>query len=84
MVANGYGYSIFNVRPRSNQALDGRKLLRVPLAGTHRPMTIGIATLKQLRQSRLVEAFETHCRSFISNSYIPGMVAPALEGLVRV
>ena len=26
MVANGYGYSIFNVRPRSNHALDGRKL----------------------------------------------------------
>ena len=84
MVANGYGYSIFNVRPRSNHALDGRKLVRVRLAGTHRPMTIGTATLKQLRQSRLVEAFETHCRSFISESYIPGMVAPALERTVRI
>jgi DNA-binding transcriptional LysR family regulator len=79
MVANGYGYSIFNVRPRSNHALDGRKLVRVPLAGIHRPMTICIATLKQLRQSRLVEAFEAHCRSVISDSYIPGMVAPSLE-----
>lgn len=84
MVANGYGYSIFNVRPRSNLALDGRKLVRVRLAGTHRPMIIGTATLKQLRQSRLVDAFETHCRSFISESYIPGMVAPALERTVRV
>ena len=84
MVANGYGYSIFNVRPRSNHALDGRKLMRVRLAGTHRPMIIGTATLKLLRQSRLVEAFETHCRSFISKSYIPGMVAPALERTVRV
>jgi DNA-binding transcriptional LysR family regulator len=84
MVANGYGYSIFNVRPRSNHALDGRKLIRVRLAGTHRPMIIGTATLKRLRQSRLVEAFETHCRSFISESYIPGMVARALERTVRV
>jgi DNA-binding transcriptional LysR family regulator len=84
MVANGYGYSIFNVRPRSNHALDGRKLMRVRLAGTHRPMIIGTATLKLLRQSRLVEAFETHCRSFISESYIPGMVAPAFERTVRV
>jgi hypothetical protein len=84
MVANGYGYSIFNVRPRSNHALDGRKLMRVRLAGTHRPMIIGTATLKLLRQSRLVEAFETHCRSSISESYIPGMVAPAFERTVRV
>jgi DNA-binding transcriptional LysR family regulator len=84
MVANGYGYSIFNVRPRSNHALDGRKLVRVRLAGNHRPMTIGTATLKQLRQSRLVEAFETHCRSLISESYIPGMVAPASERTVRI
>ncbi len=84
MVANGYGYSIFNVRPRSNHALDGRKIVRVRLAGTHRPMIIGTATLKQLRPSRLVEAFEAHCRSFISESYIPGMVAPALERTVRI
>jgi DNA-binding transcriptional LysR family regulator len=84
MVANGCGYSIFNVRPRSNHALDGRKLVRVRLTDTHRPMIIGTATLKHLRQSRLVEAFETHCRSFISEAYIPGMVAPVLERAVRV
>lgn len=47
-------------------------------------MIIGTATLKHLRQSRLVEAFETHCRSFISEAYIPGMVAPVLERAVRV
>jgi hypothetical protein len=81
MVANGYGYSIFNVRPRSEFALDGRKVVRVRLSGDHRPMVIGCATLKLLAQSqsRLVKAFQAHCRAFVSDSYIPGMVAPKFE-----
>ena len=83
MVANGYGYTLFNVRPRSDQALDGKRLVRVPLLGDHRPMRIGLARLRQLTRSRIVEAFEAHCRAFISDAYIPGMVAPALERLVK-
>ena len=76
MVANGYGYTLANVRPRSDLALDGRRLVRVKLAGEHRPTVIGIATLKGIRKSRLLEAFESHCRAFVSDGYIPGMVAP--------
>jgi hypothetical protein len=79
MVANGYGYTILNARPRSEYALDGRRLVRVPLAGEHRPMVIGTATLKLLAQPKLVNAFEEHCRASISDSYIPGMVAPKLD-----
>ncbi|HWK43205.1 MAG TPA: LysR family transcriptional regulator [Stellaceae bacterium] len=79
MVANGYGYTLANVRPRSDYALDGRRVVRVRLAGEHRPMAIGMATLGHLRKSRLVEAFETHCRAFVSDAYIPGMVALASE-----
>jgi DNA-binding transcriptional LysR family regulator len=76
MVANGYGFALFNVRPRSDYALDGRKVVRVRLAGDHRPMVVGSATLKVLAQTRLVQAFESHCQAFVSDSYIPGMVAP--------
>jgi DNA-binding transcriptional LysR family regulator len=76
MVANGLGYSLLNIRPRSDQALDGKTLKRVRLAGDHRPMIIGTATLKSLRKSRLLQAFEAHCRSCVSDKYIPGMVAP--------
>ncbi len=78
MVANGYGYALFNVTPRSDFALDGRRVVRVPLAGDHRPMTLGLATLKQLNRSRLVTAFLNHARAFISDAYIPGMVPPAM------
>jgi len=79
MVANCYGYTLANVRPRSDLALDGRRVVRVRLAGEHRPLTIGMATLEQLRKSQLLIAFETHCRSFVSDAYIPGMEAPAEE-----
>ena len=78
MVANGYGYSLANVTPRSDSAMDGRKIVRVRLAGEHRPMTIGFAALKQLRKSRLLTAFGSHASSFISDSYIPGMVPPTM------
>ncbi|WP_340117449.1 LysR substrate-binding domain-containing protein [Pelagibius sp. 7325] len=76
MVANGYGYSLFNAFPRSDQALDGRRLVRVPLAGKPRPMRLGMATATQVKPLRLVEAFQAHCRSVVSDSYIPGMVPP--------
>ncbi len=78
MVANGYGYTLMNVRPRSDMAMDGRRVVRVPLSGDHKPMVIGVVSLKQSRKSRLVEMFERHCQSFISDAYIPGMVAPVM------
>jgi DNA-binding transcriptional LysR family regulator len=73
MVANGLGYTLVNVRPRADIALDGRRLHRVALAGDPPPLRIGIAALKQLRKTRLAEAFERHCRELISENYIPGM-----------
>ncbi|CAM5761904.1 HTH-type transcriptional regulator GltC [Labrys miyagiensis] len=79
VVANGYGYTIVNVRPRSDLAMDGRRVVRVPLAGDHKPMVIGVASLKQVRKSRLLDMFEKHCKSFVSDAYIPGMVAPVMD-----
>jgi|SRR5882724_1777754 len=79
MVANGYGYALFNVRPRNSVALDGRQLYAVPLAGEHRDLQIGLATLKELKKSRLCLAFEEHCRLRISSTYIPGMVTLPME-----
>jgi DNA-binding transcriptional LysR family regulator len=76
MVANGLGYALVNVRPRAEVALDGRRVYRVVLAGDPPPLQIGLATLKQLKKTRLVEAFERHCQELISETYIPGMAAP--------
>jgi DNA-binding transcriptional LysR family regulator len=72
-VANGHGYSLANVRPRSDLALDGRRVVRVPLSGDQRPMRVGLATLSRRVKSRLISAFEAHCRAIVSEAHIPGM-----------
>ena len=77
MVANGLGYSLLNVRPRSDVALDGGRLKPVALAGDPPALRVGIATLKQLKKTRLAETFEAHCRELISDKQIPGMAPPA-------
>jgi DNA-binding transcriptional LysR family regulator len=76
MVANGHGYSLANAMPRSNLALDGRRVVRIPLAGEHRPMTVGLLSLADVQKSKLFQAFEAHCSDLISADNIPGMVPP--------
>ena len=76
LMAYGFvGYALFNVRPKSNQSLDGKRMVRVRLAGTHRPMLLGLATYKPAKRSRLAGVFMARCRSYISDQYIPGMSA---------
>lgn len=84
MVANGYGYTLANVRPRSEHALDGRRLVRVRLSGDNRPMVVGTAVLTEMRSFKLCEAFKSHCRSYISDAYIPGMVSPIFDRQLRI
>lgn len=75
MVANGIGYALFNVRPKSNMSLDGKRLVRVRLAGQNRPMLLGMARYKPAKQSTLTRVFMDRCRAYISDQYIPGMSA---------
>lgn len=73
MVANNYGYTLTNIRPRSMIALDGRELVSIPLRGNLRPMVVGIISLESNGDSRLLEVFRQHCRSLITEQGIPGM-----------
>ena len=75
LVANGMGYAIFNARPISTQSLDGKRFVRLRLAGKHRPMLLGLATYTQVKQSRVTQVFMERCRAYISDQYIPGMSA---------
>ena len=78
MVANGYGYTIANVRPRAQIAMDGRPVVPILISGEHRQLNIGVISLQRPKKSRLLAMFEQHCRSVVSDSYIPGMVAPVM------
>lgn len=73
LVTNGVGYALFNVRPKSNQSLDGKRFSRLRLAGQHRPMLLGLATYAPARRPHLALAFMQRCRAYISDQFIPGM-----------
>ena len=73
MVANDFGYSILNVQPNTDVALDGRRLVSLPIAGDPRPMILGLARLRSLRPTRLVETFEQHCRDAVAAGTVPGL-----------
>jgi len=73
LVANGYGYSIANVRPTHDAAPDGKKLRFVPLAGDVRRITMGLAAAAGAESVLTVRAFIDHCRALITDDSVPGM-----------
>lgn len=76
LVARGYGYSLANLRPINRHSLDGSELVYRPLAGVNRGLTLGIATLNQVRKTIVVDSFSEFCREQISSEKIPGMTQP--------
>jgi DNA-binding transcriptional LysR family regulator len=73
LVANGYGYSLANVGPVNQQSLDGSDLKYVPLSGYNPGLTLGIATLANIKKTIVVDIFSQFCREQISADHIPGM-----------
>lgn len=73
LVANGYGYSLANVRPVNQQSLDGSELKYVPLSGYNPGLTLGIATLANIKKTIVVDIFSQFCQEQISADHIPGM-----------
>jgi DNA-binding transcriptional LysR family regulator len=73
LVANGFGYGIVNARPRIDRALDGSTLRTVRIAGSPRPMVLGLVSLAGARDSRVGAAFREHCARQITSSSAPGL-----------
>lgn len=73
MVANGFGYSLANIRSRTEFSPDGKPLKFVPLTGGPRPMKLGLITGRESRKPRILNAFEAYCREVISQDSIPGL-----------
>jgi DNA-binding transcriptional LysR family regulator len=76
LVANGFGYAIVNALPRTGTALDGSPVVAVPLRGDPRPMRLGLAAMRGIRETRTVHAFKQHCRDSITPAGVPGMPQP--------
>ncbi|HUV22850.1 MAG TPA: LysR substrate-binding domain-containing protein [Gammaproteobacteria bacterium] len=73
LVAQGYGYSLGNVRPINQHSLDGSRLSYVPLSGFNPGLTLGMATLANSRKTIVVDIFSQFCRQQIRPDKIPGM-----------
>jgi DNA-binding transcriptional LysR family regulator len=61
MVANRFGYSIANIRPIPDHALDGGRLISVPLAGNLRPMHMGLISMRDASPALTVRRFIDVC-----------------------
>jgi len=72
LVANGFGYSIANIRPFDDLSPDGRRLRFVPLEGPVNAMELGLIMAPSARNSAVVEAFARHCRAEMDGWDFPG------------
>ncbi len=73
LVANGFGYGLLNVPSMNSQAPDGKAISYVRVAGDLRPMRLGLMTMRADRKSRILTAFEEHCRARVAPGKAPGM-----------
>jgi len=76
MVANGFGYSIANIRLGSDRAPDGRRLVFVPLRTERPPMRMGLILPQGAPMRRAVAAFVDQCRAMLTEDTLPGLSGP--------
>jgi DNA-binding transcriptional LysR family regulator len=73
LVANGFGYTLVNARPRMDCALDGRNVVSVRVSGKPRPRTLGVASVRDTKPTRVALVFREHCRRAIAAGALPGL-----------
>lgn len=79
LVANGFGYSLANIRPTSDRAPDGKRLRYIPFTGHVRAMRLGMMTAENSKPTLAVKAFKEFCSQFITNQSAPGLRLPFEE-----
>lgn len=73
LVANGFGYSIANLRPLNDTSPDGKPLRFVPLTGDVRAMKVGLLTAPDAENVNVIRAFVDHCRQANEDGTIVGL-----------
>lgn len=80
LVANGFGYSIINVRPRSDLSPDGKPIRYVPLSGGQRALKLGILTSSGSNHTQLYKAFFAHAQRWIEDHAETLLLQPSPRG----
>lgn len=73
LVANGFGFSVANIRPHSDLSPDGRSLCFIPLEGSTRPLRLGFIVPEGARSILSVNTFITHASETVSKWGYPGL-----------
>ena len=73
LVANGFGYSIANIRHTSERAPDGKPLRFVPLSDALRPLRMGLVLADGVRNTLTVRALIDHCKENLTPELTPGL-----------
>lgn len=76
-VAAGIGYGMMTVRPLNTHAENGLPLVYLPLEDVTHSLSFGIASLAEIRRSRVAQAFIEYCREVICDGRLPGMLPAA-------
>lgn len=81
LVANGFGYSIANMRPETDYAPDGKRLCFVPLVDAIRPSDVGLLLAEGAEAVLTIRAFVDHCCAAVLAGGVPGLrnAQPALR-----
>lgn len=75
LVANGFGFSIANIRPLNPLSPDGKKLIFIPLSGDVRPMHLGLLKARTDNETNTMKAFVKHCKHAVESGSLPGLYA---------
>ncbi len=59
----------------NKKSLDGSDLKYVPLSGNNPGLTLGIATLANIKKTIVVDIFSQFCHEQINTEKIPGMAS---------
>ena len=73
LVANGFGFSIANVRPLNDLSPDGRRMRFVPLEGGARAMRMGLLSSPDAESVNVIRTFIEHCKSEHRDGRVPGL-----------
>jgi DNA-binding transcriptional LysR family regulator len=65
LVANGFGFSLANVKFQHDLSPDGQKLSFIPIVGDVKAIRMGLVMTKSMSKTNTIQAFIDHCKTCI-------------------
>jgi DNA-binding transcriptional LysR family regulator len=73
LVANGFGFSLANIKPHSNLSPDGQALKFIPIEGSVKPLRLGFIVAEGSRNVLAIDTFIEEATKIIAGWDYPGL-----------